>query len=447
MRINYDIHKAQRNMALQGSGRIHIKKKTKKKERKRGINYYTKMNTFRRKSVTPKPAVVATTQQRPSITIKPLEYVLENIEKIKFSYYQNGKLLLGEETVANFVLFFSDNSPVQIPSTMIQCSAVSSMDPEHIECIVQETAFPGQYTITFTPITRGVYELHIKINHTTDIRYSVRAPVSIPPWMRSTPTNTFTRLKYPYAVEVLRDGTMIVTEYFSHRITMLDKNGRFIQSIGSHGNKIGEFNHPSGLAITPRGTLLVADRDNNRIQELRLNGEFLSCVGRRGIGPLRFNKPEGIAVNPTSGMVFIADCYNHRVQVLHPDLSFSHFIGSLGENPGEFKHPFDLTFDNQGFVYVTDRCNDRIQKWTPDGQMCTVLRMGLDNPTGITIDDQGALFICEYGLDLITTISSKGQFIPCELQGRCRGPYGIKFNPFNGDIIVCDTRNNRLLVF
>ncbi len=405
------------------------------------------MKTFRRRSVTPKPAE-ALQPQKPSIVIRSQDYVLENLEAIKFAFYQNDKLVLGKEVAASLVLFFPDNSRVQMSPSLIHCFVTSSNYPtEHIECIVQDTQSPGQYTVTFTPQARGTSQLYIKLNHTDITRYSLNAPVSISPLSRSTPTNTFVRFKYPYAIVIVDNDSMIVSEYFSHRLKVLDKDGRFIRFIGSHGKERGKFHHPSGLALSTKGNLLVVDRDNHRIQELKLNGECVSCVGRKGSKDLQFNTPEGIAVCPSTGMIYIADCYNHRVQVLKPDLTFSHIIGGLGKAPGQFKHPFDLTFDRRGFIYVTDRCNDRIQRITPDSQKCDVINNQLDGPTGITIDDHDILYVCEYGVDLIAAITTEGEFVPCELQGRCKGPYGIKFNPFNGDIIACDTRNNRLLVF
>ena len=41
--------------------------------------------------------------------------------------------------------------------------------------------------------------------------------------------------------------------------------------------------------------------------------------------------------------------------------------GSLGTGPGEFNGPFDVAVDHEGFVYVTDPGNYRVQKFTPEG--------------------------------------------------------------------------------
>lgn len=387
------------------------------------------------------------------MVIKSVEYVLQHLDDIKIAYYQN-KVFLGTQTNGNLTLFFpEDSSPAQVPPHMIRCIATSHDNDgqtERTACnvVLYDPSIPGQYTVSYIPMHRGTNELMIFIGDSDMVRYTVKSPISIPPSERGTPTNTFSnRLKYPYATEILRNGTILVTEYFSGRITFLNPQGKTIKSIGSRGERMGQFNHPTGIAITPKGTILVSDRDNHRIQELDLDGEWITCAGLPGNGELQFNRPEGIAISPTSGMVYVADCYNHRIQVLNPDLTYAYSIGRLGEEKGKFKHPFGLAFDSRGYLYVTDRCNDRIQRFTPDGEICNIVHCNIPGPTGITIDDQDILYICEYDIDLITALTTTGEFVPCELQGMCKGPYGIKFNRYNGDILVSDTRNNRILVF
>ena len=43
----------------------------------------------------------------------------------------------------------------------------------------------------------------------------------------------------------------------------------------------------------------------------------MNSVGRCKTGnhPLQFNDPRGIRVHSTTGQIFIADTYNHRIQV------------------------------------------------------------------------------------------------------------------------------------
>ena len=70
-----------------------------------------------------------------------------------------------------------------------------------------------------------------------------------------------------------------------------------------------------------------------------MEGVCVSCVGTRGNGPLQFFDPRGIVINKVTGQVFVADTDNHRIQVLHPDLSFSYMLGSEGSSQGQFRFP------------------------------------------------------------------------------------------------------------
>ena len=60
--------------------------------------------------------------------------------------------------------------------------------------------------------------------------------------------------------------------------------------------------------------------------------------------------------------VFVVDEYNHRIQVLYPDLPFSHVFGSQGSGPGQFNVPIDVACNSSsGIVYVTDYDNHCLQ--------------------------------------------------------------------------------------
>ena len=77
--------------------------------------------------------------------------------------------------------------------------------------------------------------------------------------------------------------------------------------------------------------------------------------------------PSGIAVD-TSGNVYVADTDNNRIQKFTSDGNFIKEWGRTGSGPGEFSHPSGIAVMNSGNVYVADTGNNRIQKFTSDGK-------------------------------------------------------------------------------
>uniref|UniRef100_A0A1X7T085 Cap-specific mRNA (nucleoside-2'-O-)-methyltransferase 1 n=1 Tax=Amphimedon queenslandica TaxID=400682 RepID=A0A1X7T085_AMPQE len=169
-----------------------------------------------------------------------------------------------------------------------------------------------------------------------------------------------------------------------------------------------------------------------------MDGYLIASVGEKGSGPLQFNVPSGIAISPITGQVYIADRSNHRIQVLNPDLTFSHSFGSEGPANGQFQLPHDIAIDSQGLVYVTDTYNHRIQKYSPDGMfMGQFSTKGsgpgqLWEPIGITIDTAatGLVYVSEGGNHHISVFTSDGVFVSsvCSNIDQFNSLFGLKFD-------------------
>ena len=323
--------------------------------------------------------------------------------------------LVGQEST---ITISFDGSPVSVPPSLISCSLTPPDNSQPIQCSVKESRQSGQYNVIFTPVTRGLHQLHVRVC-TKEIPGSpVNIPVSVPPEKRGTPVKTITGLRGTSGVAVTEDGLVIVCE--GSCITVLDKEGKKIRLFGSHGTERGQVSFPQGVAISSKGTVIVADCDNHRIQEFTIDGKCISCVGTKGNGLLQFCYPRGIAVNKTTGQVVVTDYFNHRIQVLNSTLTFSYMFGSKGSGRGQFKFPIDIAVDNEGFVYVAEHGNHRIQKFTPEGQfVCSFGTEGsqpgqLYRPAGITVDDHELVYVnCDN--DYVSVFKTDGQY-HCRIQ-------------------------------
>ena len=181
-----------------------------------------------------------------------------------------------------------------------------------------------------------------------------------------------------------------------------------LQSWGSEGSGDGQFTTPRGVAVAPNGNIYVADSFNHRIQVLDPSGQYrFSWGGVQGSEDGQFNEPWGVAVGP-DGKVYVADTWNHRVQIFDADGNFIRSIGTFvnvqtapDTETGNFWGPRDIAVDSQGNFYVTDTGNKRIQKFDADGNFLEthggggIIAGSFEEPVGIAIDSNDNIYVAD----------------------------------------------------
>jgi len=173
------------------------------------------------------------------------------------------------------------------------------------------------------------------------------------------------------------------------------------------GSEPGQLNAPHGLTFGPDGKLYVADTANGRISVFNPDMSAAGQIGTQSttdvntvapVGTLR--EPWSVALNKDGTEVYVADTWNHRVQVFNTKgdylRSWGHFerTESVQEGtPDGFFGPRDITLDAEGNVYVADTGNKRIRVYTPTGTLLRTIGTGgsgpgqLNEPVGIVIDN------------------------------------------------------------
>ena len=178
-------------------------------------------------------------------------------------------------------------------------------------------------------------------------------------------------LSSPYGVCVDKfSGMLFVADYENHRIQVFNKeNGEFVRIIGSgFGAGPGQLNQPIVICIDDdNGNLFVADYCNNRVQVFNKDtGIFIRQIGNgiSGISKDALLGPRGLCIDHSSGLLFIADRENHRIQLYNKNtFVFIRHIGSgPGLMPGQFNRPMELCIHKEeGTLLVVDGYNHRVQ--------------------------------------------------------------------------------------
>jgi hypothetical protein len=102
----------------------------------------------------------------------------------------------------------------------------------------------------------------------------------------------------------------------------------------------------------------------------------------------------GIAVDAASGDVWVTDTTADAVVRLSSDLTQKGKWGSTGPGKGQFFSPGGIAIDAKGNILVADMGNDRIETFTPDGNVVSVWEApgGKTAPVDVTIDQKGNVY-------------------------------------------------------
>lgn len=170
------------------------------------------------------------------------------------------------------------------------------------------------------------------------------------------------------------NGDIYIADQNNHRVQVYDSSFGYKATLGVtgvSGNDVTHFNSPSDVAVDASGGIYVADRNNHRIQKCALSGVSGTCTtfaGVTGVSGSDFDhlgSPRAVVVDG-AGRIYVADEWNHRVQVFDAAGAYLTTIGgSWGPNTGQLRSPSGIALDSAGNVYVADRENHRIQKFAP----------------------------------------------------------------------------------
>ena len=109
----------------------------------------------------------------------------------------------------------------------------------------------------------------------------------------------------------------------------------------------------------------VFAQTNNDTAEMQ-EYQFVTKWGSLGTEPGQFDGQNNVA--GTGEFIYVPDYYNQRIQKFTNDGQFiTMWGGSYGEADGEFTNPHGVAIDSEGNVYVSERSGLRIQKFDPDG--------------------------------------------------------------------------------
>lgn len=157
------------------------------------------------------------------------------------------------------------------------------------------------------------------------------------------------------------------------------------------------------------------------------------------------------------GPIYAPSMDQNRVLIYSEEGQLLGSFGSGGVTPGRFNTPSGITIDSDGNLYVCDQYNHRVQKFSPSLLPLLVMGAGfgtapgqLKYPTNCALSpDESKLYVTELINNRISVFDRNGVFQGIigssgSGPGQFNYPYGIDVEPTTGDLFVANELNHRI---
>ena len=163
----------------------------------------------------------------------------------------------------------------------------------------------------------------------------------------------------PHRLAVDRKGIIYVAASYFPGVLVLDPKGRFVEMLSpdEDGKKVNMTN----VTLDGLGRIYLVSEESGRIYVFDENRKFLFKFGEKGGSSGKLSRPKALGIDTENGRIYVVDYMRHAVSVYDSEGAYLFEFGGLGWGEGWFQHPIDVAVDASGRIFVADLFNHRVQ--------------------------------------------------------------------------------------
>lgn len=250
------------------------------------------------------------------------------------------------------------------------------------------------------------------------------------------------QLAEPYGIAIDSKGNLYVADQKVGAIFIFNTETREVEMIKNKTH--AHFARIIGLAMDDGDRLFVADPGLRHILV------FDSTHKAEDVITDGMVEPSMLAIDKENRLLYVSDIKLDQILVYDADsFKLKRTIGTTGHNheltsPGDFAKPTGLAVDSEGNLYVCDTLNNRIEVFDADGKFIKTYGKNGDGPgyfsrpKGIAIDGDDHIWVADGMQDRVQVFNQEFQLLISF------GGHGLLPGQFQGLVNIAIDKNNRV---
>ena len=180
-------------------------------------------------------------------------------------------------------------------------------------------------------------------------------------------------------------------------------------TLGAPSRVISNLKRPWGVAISNSCHVIVAERGSGQI--LIYNGLYDGLYEQIQAFDSRGKAPVGVAVDKDDN-IYVSDRDDHKIRKFTANGDYLKEVGTKGDQMLQFNTPVGIGYDKtNNKIFVGDQNNDRIQILNPDLTFHSIIKVYSIHPIDVSFDHIGNAYVANWASHNVTVFQSDGKLL------------------------------------